>query len=485
MYGSKSTCEKSIAANKYSITILVDNNDRDLLGLCLLAAELMCNNCEVALLETTNQHEFFFNPTDLIVVNYVRKNNVSFLKHVIHRGTKVLVLETEGGVIQAGYEWYAAKVEYALPLCHCFCLWGKGPEKALRTKLLGSYDFVKTTGHPSTDLFCKPWKEIYGSTSTSLQKCILIATGGTVAFPRYATSEIERKTIHKINGLSHHQIDEIIKTQIKCRKDQYELIDHIKKYIPDTRIILRPHPFEDYSEFENAFCTDPDVIISKDKSIVEDLRESFVHIHYASSTAIEARIYGIESIEMSWLKNPSTQQSVCSRISVETDNVENITEIIKQIMKKKWVIDRKLADEVHSIIEECFLAADGLSSHRIANECMKLLERNDAGSESYPQMVDFDYRRDFKQHIVIIACRIIGTDLFRRLLAFLRGNRSKRKSCLQPEKIQQNVNSFLALKQVDEKQIFAERKRRFSLSWMLGFRSTPVFIHLKQPNRDH
>lgn len=480
MYGSKSTGEKYFATNKYTVTILVDNNDRDLPGLCLLAVELLCNNCEVALLETTNQHEFFFNPTNLIVVNYVRKNNLSFLKHVVHGGTKVLVLETEGGVIQAGYEWFAEKVEYARPLCHRFCLWGTGPEKVLQKKLLRSYDFVKTTGHPSTDLYCKPWNDLHASKTTSRQKSILIATGGTVAFPRYATRESERETIHKINGLSHSQIDEIIKTQTQCREDQYKLIGHIKKSIPGAQIILRPHPFEDYSELESAFCTDPDVKISKGKSIIEDLRDSFAHVHYASSTAIEARIFGIETIEMSWLKNPSTQQAVCSRISVEAGSVEEITEIIKQMKQNKWVSDEKLADEVHSIIEECFLATDGRSSHRIANECMKLLESNEGVKESYPHMVNFDYQRDFKQHLVIFACRFLGTDVFRRLLAFMRGNRSRQKPCLQLGQIQRNVNSFFALKQGDKKQIFVERKKRLSLSWILGFRSTPVSIQIKR-----
>ena len=79
------------------ICLIIDNPLRDFDGIVLIAAYLMMKNFEVFIvpMNAQNSDALSLNP-DVVLVNYIRKNNLEILNLYKNRGIKVAILDTEG-----------------------------------------------------------------------------------------------------------------------------------------------------------------------------------------------------------------------------------------------------------------------------------------------------------------------------------------------------------------------------------------------------
>ena len=106
---------------KLKVAIIVDNPFRDLNGCVLLATKLASSGHYVYLVDMYNQ--LFNAPSilpDVIIVNYVRSNNIEYIRYYKSLGINVIVLDTEGSwtenVIQSATDssknGLLAKIDY-------------------------------------------------------------------------------------------------------------------------------------------------------------------------------------------------------------------------------------------------------------------------------------------------------------------------------------------------------------------------------------
>ena len=77
----------------------MDNPNRDLPGLVLVANKLVKNGCQCYLVPSNlrDSEVFRLNP-DFVLVNHIRSINDDFVSHLFQLNIKVGVLDTEGGV---------------------------------------------------------------------------------------------------------------------------------------------------------------------------------------------------------------------------------------------------------------------------------------------------------------------------------------------------------------------------------------------------
>ena len=88
---------KNLNKNKFKACILVDNPLRDLEGMVLIAYHLSKLNFQCFLTPMYFQaFDILSIKPDIVVINYLRKNNVNLIKRFVSEKIKIVVLDTEG-----------------------------------------------------------------------------------------------------------------------------------------------------------------------------------------------------------------------------------------------------------------------------------------------------------------------------------------------------------------------------------------------------
>ena len=120
------------------VGIIIDNPLRDLEGLVLLAARLAMKDVEVYLIGMYEQDfDVIANNIDLVIFNYLRKNNMERFKRFKKKGIRVGVLDTEGAGEKDDIAYANVISQTGLSkYLDFFCTWGSGQYEALLNRRL-------------------------------------------------------------------------------------------------------------------------------------------------------------------------------------------------------------------------------------------------------------------------------------------------------------------------------------------------------------
>ena len=148
------------------ICLVLDNPLRDLDGILLIASFLLEQNCEVFIvpMDVQNFDALALKP-DVVLVNYVRKNNLKLLNLYKIYGIKVAVLDTEG----VGRWWpkhsHLLKSQNANELVDHYYCWGKEQLQQLIASEAIQSEKIKLTGCPRYDFSKYPYRNVLPSNS--------------------------------------------------------------------------------------------------------------------------------------------------------------------------------------------------------------------------------------------------------------------------------------------------------------------------------
>ena len=141
------------------ICLIIDNPLRDFDGIVLIAAYLMVKNFEVFIvpMNAQNSDALSLNP-DVVLVNYIRENNLEILNLYKNRGIKVAILDTEG----VG-KWWPKHAQIlrdikADKVVDQYSCWGKEPHDHLVSSESLNSKKIKITGCPRYDFAVQPWR---------------------------------------------------------------------------------------------------------------------------------------------------------------------------------------------------------------------------------------------------------------------------------------------------------------------------------------
>ena len=405
---------------QYKVCLIVDNPLRDLEGIALIAWHLAKKNilCYVVPMYCQSFDILAIKP-DIVLVNYIRPNNVPLLLRYKKDNIKIAVLDTEGspGKDMHKFAKHVSQIKER-NLIDLYCMWGIEQFQAFETKRVFQENILKITGCPRYD-YCKtPYKKTLPKLAK--QNYILINTAFPIPKPKCTKGTMSEENALLEVGHEKQFVKKFLNDIKVAHKKTIEIISRLCKQFPNQNFILRPHPFESSKPYEKLLINS-NFEIKQTGTSLEWLNGCICLIHFNCSTAIEATMLNKKSISLEWL-NTDTLKSLAPPINVSyvPKNEKQLYEILDQILLKKIIKSDKKFDHLKDLILQNRLNFnDGNSS---LNVCNALIETINSENKQIT-FKNFLYLENFKQFIR----ELFGYKSYHKLRTFFKGTVSDKR----------------------------------------------------------
>lgn len=351
---------------KQKVGLVVDNPHRDLEGLVLVAAHLAKKNFDVVLIPLYKQRFVVkAQDIDVIVLNYLRSNNLETFLDFKRAGVKVAVLDTEG-IAGRNFEEYAdffCKTKMT-QLIDLYMFWGSGQLNAVRQRKNYLPKKTAITGCPRYDFFVEPWLRSIDN-QVSHSNFVLFNTNFPIVNPKFsAGKEDEYETMLSV-GFTPEKARNSVEQNMAAFLGMKRLLRTLAEALPHQNFILRPHPFENingYKELEEL----QNIKVIQSGSANSWIFASNVLVHLNCTTAIEASLMGKLVVTPSWLNDSEIYRPLPDGLSKSVDTIE---EMIEMLGSKSFIQDtaQESYDSINrEFLEQSFHYIDGKSAVRVA-----------------------------------------------------------------------------------------------------------------------
>jgi|GEM_PF-1635420 len=236
------------------------------------------------------------------------KHDKLYLKKMGENNTALFFLHDEGGLyLSRDYAEAVARIYpteiYDLPLTKAIFFWGD-KQKNIYQERVSSENRLYVTGFPRFDLYNKKYSSIDDAQVASIKKqhgnfvliCGRFAAANGVTDDPTALSE-RIFNIHIESGSYGDDkkiiLDSMFESWSKVAYEFSFFIPGIAKLamsFPDLKFVVRPHPAEKQSFYNEAFSHFSNVTVSKSGDVRSFIRASDLVIHSECTTSIEAEL---------------------------------------------------------------------------------------------------------------------------------------------------------------------------------------------------
>ncbi len=360
-----------------SVALVVDHPERDLLGLVLVAHRLCREGIMCHLVPNRMAtSEIAGLAPDLVLMNHVLKadeNRIAFLKEI---GSKVAVLDSEGGVLDS-FDAYRRALTPSVEIreaVDCYCAWGpRIAERAKEERWFGGGRVV-ATGPPRFDYYSDPWKRAIvgpGFAGFSLGRpMVMFASTSTLANPRFMSPEEEVALLVDQANFDPSTARRWLDWDREKLRGMVELCVDVAGAIPDVNWVFRPHPFERIETYESALSDN--VHLRSDGSIQQWLISVDALIQRGSTTAIEAAIAGVPVLTPDWLPDWSGLEAI-RMVSTGCGSPEELVRVLESIVEghpESLTLSSEAMCEIQSWFAEC----DGRAHERVCDAVVETLD---------------------------------------------------------------------------------------------------------------
>ena len=361
---------------KSRVCLVVDNPLRDLEGVTLIAWHLAQQNilCYIVPMYCQAFDVISLKP-DLVIINYLRPNNVNLLLRYKKENIKVCILDTEGspGRDLSKFANFLYKIKER-DLVDLYCLWGEDQYNTFKQRKLFDEKKLKITGCPRYDFCVHPYNETLNQVFNR-KKFILVNTTFPVGNPKFTLNyKIEEQAMIDM-GYDKVFAKNYAKDSFEVNKKIINILSKISTKFPKVNFVLRPHPFESKKPYE-ILLKNSNFHIFQNKTAIEWLNCCEVLIHLNCQTAIEAVMIGKEAISIEWINTPHLKiQGPPGNISHKAKNFEDLVNYVAKITKQQKLIpSKKMIDERKNLISSRYFKNDGLSSFRVSKVVHEVLK---------------------------------------------------------------------------------------------------------------
>lgn len=135
-------------------------------------------------------------------------------------------------------------------------------------------------------------------------------------------------------GKSRKWISEYCKDQLKMRKEFISLAKELEKEKIVYKIIIRPHPYENLSNYLKIFKNSKKIFINYDVDLKKEIYKSLLVIQNNCTTSIDAILLGRKSIYFQPFKSEYLDQKLFLKLSVVCRSHKDIIDKIKYYQNK-------------------------------------------------------------------------------------------------------------------------------------------------------
>jgi surface carbohydrate biosynthesis protein len=406
-------------ASTMKVGLIVDNPKRDLKGLLLVAHQLLGLGHEVLLIPMYTQAvDTFASGIDTLVINYARMNTRRFLTACHGAGIRLVVLDTEGGVLSTDNldspnNWAQHLRDTGLArLLSGYCFWGRETHDAF-VRLSGmAPDRLHLTGCPRYDQCADQWRRMR---RPRYHGHVLVNMNFSAINPLYSDSlEAEKKSFHSV-GWDEAYVDRLYTALLQVLPRVIETVGAIAARLPDRQFVVRPHPFENSDRYRRAFAAYGNIVVDGEGDVFDAMSDATSVVHLNCGTAIDAFMMGVLPISLEFLNDPvmGSHAPLPSKVSYQASGIEDVVTAIDDADAHFQTL---LASGVFSRhIEGFFYRRDGEASRRVATAIHQLPDTQ--GDRPARVRLALTSAANPLQWLYRVACLILGTHTINRLRA--------------------------------------------------------------------
>jgi len=361
------------------VGLIVDNPARDLAGLVLVADRLSARGAVGFLVPLYQQGvDVPLLDLDVVVANYVRPNNLPLLRAYAEAGTAVAVLDTEGGVlsedgVDAPHNWARAAAAMGVgDLVARYCFWGEVAAAGfLETGALRP-EQVRVTGCPRFD-FCRP--PLVGTLGGERRDYVLVNTNFSAINPRFSGSAASERTTFVGAGWEPAYVDRLLEDLHAVHPRYLDTVAEMAARLPDTIVLVRPHPFENAAFYERRFADAENIVVDGAGSVIPVIASSRCVVHLNCGTAVESALLGKVAINLEYLNTDLMRQHtpLPRKISYSASGLDDLVAAVTAPESLDGAVDREA--RYRAYVRPWFHEADGRAGERVADALLSLSPR--------------------------------------------------------------------------------------------------------------
>lgn len=259
-------------------------------------------------------------------------------KYIKSLGHKIAVHDEEGLVQQSDDDYLKRRVMFeTIKHVQMFFCWGTHQAGLINQakQVFKSDVAIKITGHPRFDLLRIPLRGYNAVQKSTNGRTILINTKlAECNHQRGANGWLD--ILKSYNMLHSDSCLPLRLDQIAYKKNLFnhykELVKQLSARYPDDQIIIRPHPSESITVWQDLAASLQNVVVTKQHNIGYWLNLSDVVIHTGCTTAIEAYTTGLPVITFKPVHDDRFEIALPNQVSIVAQSTEQCALLVGQLL---------------------------------------------------------------------------------------------------------------------------------------------------------
>jgi surface carbohydrate biosynthesis protein len=237
---------------------------------------------------------------------------------------------------EEGLVVFNAETHFQLRICHqvmentkCFFSWGPSETESIKSQAPDLADKVIATGNPRFDMLRPEFRSFYDNKVDALKqrynRIILVNTN--FAFANFFAGDEKVQSIFKAYSMPNHPgfFDGWAAAQRDSMMVFKEMIPSLCKRFPDHKIVIRPHPSENFDFWRNIAKMHENAIVTGEGNVHEWILASEALVHFNCTTGIEAFFLGVPAISLRKPGHEEFYQPLPNKLSaICKDNQESL-----------------------------------------------------------------------------------------------------------------------------------------------------------------
>lgn len=251
----------------------------------------------------------------------------------------------EEGLVYYTRESYKKRISAAsMAYVDRFYTWGEDQAEVFNEKIPEYLDKVKITGNPRSDLLRPELRLIFKDKLNEIKSKwgdIILVNTNFAAFNHFLGQDLQFKAWTKNGKLKTEMDIENHKLRIQYQEQLFtefnKFLPIISEKYPNHKIIVRPHPTENYETWKEKTINYKNVEIIHDGNVVPWLMASKVLIHNSCTTGVEAFCLNIPIISYRPVSMKLFDAYLSNSLSHEVYNIDELVDQLDTIINNNEI----------------------------------------------------------------------------------------------------------------------------------------------------
>lgn len=313
-------------------------------------------------------------------------------------GWRVCAWDEEGLIYINGDDYALRRLDPgALDKLDLIFLWGENQRKDILSHVKGVESKLILTGNPRFDLHRPDLREFYAPAAAALLKkhgrYILINTAfGSVN--HYFGKEYIFGVLREAGKMTteEQELDEIAreKHQELVMRAFIAMLPELSSHFPEHKIIIRPHPAENFETWVSAARGLPNVAMIHEGDPIPWMLGADVMIHNSCTTGVQAYLLGRPVISYMPVESDIYDKYLPNALSHKVQGIDQLIRVVGELVSNPAAVDQKMEQEKRLITMKYIESLEGRwASDRIMDELEKL--------DINPQVIENHYFSSIKK----------------------------------------------------------------------------------------